>query len=174
MTRLLTPILICSALSFSLANGQTRSLSRAQRAPRPATITLSELINRFPKYKTRDVKLRVIYHSWFEGSEFTQTADGLKGTGLVWAGFPDTVSSHSSADVSGRLEATNWRPEPDTSGWFYDWQTEMLVTGRMRKSDKKRFGLHGGFKYAFVVSSVEEIGSTKKFDMTTGKYLAVQ
>ena len=168
------PILVLSAcLSGSIAVGQNSSTRGAQRHSLP-TVTLAELTRNFAKYKNRDVRIRVVYHSWFEGAEFTPTADGMKGTGLVWAGFPDTVAERSPSQIADRLDETNFHPSDDQASRFYDWQTEMVITGRMRKSNKKHFGLHGGFQYAFVVSRVEELGSTRKFDMATHKYLAVQ
>ena len=174
MNRLPIIIVLCGCLSYSVAFGQnSRKRARDKRHNLP-TVTLTELTRNFVRYKNRDVRMRVVYHSWFEGSEFTPTADGLKGTGFVWAGFPDTVAGNSPSSIAQHLDDINLHVSDDPASRFYDWQTEMLVTGRMRKSNAKRFGLHGGFPYAFVVSKVEELGSAKKFDMATHKYLAVQ
>lgn len=174
MKRLPIIILLTASLSGTVAVGQS-----SRKRPKPLqrnlpTVSLSELTRNFAKYKNRNVRMRVIYHSWFEGSEFTSTADGLKRTGLVWAGFPDTVAERSPSQIADRLEEINFHPGDDLASRFYDWQTEMLVTGRMRKSDAKRFGLHGGFQFAFVVSRVEELGSTRQFDMATHKYIAIK
>ena len=174
MKRLPIIVVLSACLSCANAAGQNSRKRPNPHRPNLPTVDLTELTRNVAKYKNRNVRVRVIYHSWFEGSEFTPTADGLKGTGLVWAGFPDTVAERSPSQIAERLDEINFHSGDDQATWFYDWQTEMLVTGRMRKSNAKRFGLHGGFQYAFVVSRVEELGSTKKFDMATHKYLAIQ
>jgi hypothetical protein len=121
------------------------------------------------------VRVRAVYHSWFEGSELSEIANGYAGTGLVWVDFSDSVKSRSASEVVRKLEEINFHPQVDENGKFfgqyYDWQTEMIVTGRIYKSGKRRFGIHGGYKYAFVVTSVEEIGTLKKFDGLTLKYV---
>jgi len=158
---------------FSPINGEAQA-NQAFQLPSSSkipTVELAELARHFSKYKNQEVRVRAVYHSWFEGSEFSQAANGWEGTGLIWVDFSDTVKSQLSPDVAQRLKKIQFRPQLEGNGMYYDWQTEMIVTGRMYKSSQRKFGWHGGYKYAFVVTSVEEIGALKKFDAITSKYV---
>jgi hypothetical protein len=177
MNKLVVAVLIISSTVFSSANGQNYA-SHSIQAPLASsipTVSLGELIKHSGKYKNQEVRIRAVYHSWFEGSELSETANGYEGMGVIWVDFSDSVKSRSTPEVVQNLEEINFRPQVDGNGKvfgeYYDWQTEMVVTGKIYKSGKRRFGLHGGYKYAFVVTSVEEVGTLKKFDGLTMKYV---
>ena len=173
MVKIVVAWLIILSFLFSATNGKNHAhqSSRSQSPLRIPTVDLGELMHHSGEYKNHEVRVRAIYHSWFEGSEFSETANGWDGTGLVWVDFCDSFKLRSSPDVMRRLEEIKFRPQVERNSWYYDWQTEMIVTGKIYKSGKRKFGRHGGYKYAFVVASVEEIGRLKKFDGITLKYV---
>ena len=136
------------------------------------TVTLNELLRNSGRYKNKIVRIRALYGSWFEGSEFSQE-DSDHAEGSVWVNFPDSVQSKSNPDVAERLEDIFFRVIQDEKGnpiGFYDlWQTEILVTGKIYKSKKKAFGIHGGYTYLFEVASIEEIGTPYRYDWQSGR-----
>lgn len=92
--------------------------------------------------------------------------------GGVWAYFPDEVYDRSKTDIAERLEDVFYRPFVDKSGKpsgeFSNWQTDLLLTGKLEFSKKKVYGIHGGFAYLFIVATGEEIGITRIHDLHTG------
>jgi len=93
--------------------------------------------------------------------------------GAVWAYFPDSVYSQSKPEIAERLEDVFFRYLPDATrespGTFNSFQTELIITGKISRSKKKAFGIHGGFAYLFTIATVENIGTTQIHDPETGK-----
>lgn len=54
-------------------------------------------------------------------------------------------------------------------GTFNSFQTELTITGKISRSKKKAFGIHGGFAFLFTIATVEEIGTTQIHDPESGK-----
>ena len=164
ITALKIVVLICFAvLSFSVAAQQSFQRNRIPN------VEICELLKFPERYKHKTVRLRVVYHSWFEGSELTNDCDA---EGAVWAYFPDSVYSQSKPEIAERLEDIFFRylrGATAGSGTFNSFKTELTITGKITHSKKKAFGIHGGYAYLFTIATVERIGSTQIEDAETGK-----
>ena len=77
ITALTIASLICVAALSSSAAAQD-SVERA----RIADVELCDLLKSASRYKNRIVRLRAVYSSWFEGSEFVSNCDD--DDGAVW------------------------------------------------------------------------------------------
>jgi hypothetical protein len=136
------------------------------------TVTLDELLRHSSKYKNKIVRVRALYESWFEGSQLKPLNPDSE-EGPVWAHFPESVRSRSKPGVAERLEDIFFKLLADEKenpiGKYDVWQTELLVTGKIYKSEKREFGIHGGYTYLFEVASVEEIGTIYRYDLQTRK-----
>jgi hypothetical protein len=99
-------------------------------------------------------------------------ADCSDSYGGVWAYFPDQVYQRSKPDIAEKLEDAFFRYFVDKSGksssQFSNWQTDLLLTGKLEFSKKKNYGIHGGFAYLFIISTVEEMGIPRIHDLETG------
>jgi hypothetical protein len=139
------------------------------------TVELCDLVRQASKYKGREVRVRALYHSWFEGSEFTN-ADGYycDNTAGVWVEFDKSFEARTAPEVLKKIKGVSYRPEVDNSGRmgeYLDWQVEVLVTGFIYKPNKHDYGRKNSFSRIFDITSVEEIGSLKKYSFLTRKHV---
>lgn len=164
-------------LSLLVANAQRNSSQVAVdiNMAKVPTVELCDLVRQTSKYKGKEVRVRALYHSWFEGSEFTN-ADGYycDDTAGVWVEFDKSFEAHTAPEMLKKIEGLSYRPEVDNNGRmgeYLDWQVEVLVTGFIYKPNKNEYGRKNSFSRIFDVTSIEEIGSIKKYSFLTQKYV---
>jgi hypothetical protein len=165
-------------VNLVVANAQSNhsNLAQNQNTVNIPTVEFCELVRQTSKYKGKEVRVRALYHSWFEGWEFTKL-DGhyCNGAGAVWVDFGESFESRTAPALLKKLEDSSYRPQVDENGKFvgeyWDWQVELLVTGVIYKPNKKDYGRKNSYSRIFVVTSVAEVGALKAYDHLTQKYV---
>jgi len=159
---------VISLIFFAALSLSVTAQERFQRNRIP-NVELCKLLKSAETYKNKTVRVRVVYHSWFEGSALS---NNCAGESSVWVYFPDSVNSQSKPEIAERLEDVFFRYLPGAkagSGTFNSFRTELTITGKITHSKKKPFGIHGGYAYLFTVAVVEHIGTTEIRDYEAGK-----